>query len=47
MQEHGQGERKSQAGQNIGKTDEALVTEDEDEDREARSIELVTYLAAA
>ncbi len=47
MQELRQGERKSQAGQNIGKTDEALVTEDEDEDLEARSIGLDTYLTAA
>jgi hypothetical protein len=46
MQEHEQGERKSRAGQKIGKTDEALLTEDEDEDLEARSIELITYLAA-
>jgi hypothetical protein len=46
LQAHEQGERKSRAGHKIGKTDEALLTEDEDEDLEARSIELITYLAA-
>ncbi len=46
-QEHGQGEQKSQTGKNIGKTDEGLVTEDEDEDLEAKSIELLMYRASA